>query len=216
MPNMDHTPSRRASARKCGELLQATEDWLEEIARTIRRQGSRLRGKAAVARRVGKTVGRLKVSKHFEIRCEDDDLSWNHRQDRIDREAEFDGLRVVRTSLDKDSIGADETVEAYECLAQVEQAFRRIKTGRPGIRPIFVHTRKPWCPRPRLPLHESWQVGTGESRSCQGKLVFFCPVKFRLGHRKAPSRGDLSPSAGEACAEEAPRILKRALRRHDV
>ena len=115
--------------RKRGELLRATEDRLEEIARTVRRQGSRLRGEAAIVRRVGDAVGRLKVSKHFEIRCEDDDLSWSRRQDRIDREAELDGLWVVRTSLDADCIGRDEAVAAYERLAQVEQAFR----------PIFVY-----------------------------------------------------------------------------
>ena len=125
--------------RKRGELLQAAEGRLEEIARTVRRKGSRLRGKAEIARRVGAAVSRLKVSKHFEIRCEDDDLSWSRRQDRIDREAALDGLWVVRTSLDADCIGADEAVEAYKSLSQVEQAFRQIKTGRLRIRPIFVY-----------------------------------------------------------------------------
>ena len=126
--------------RKRGELLQAAEDRLKEIARTVRRKGSRLRGKAEIARRVGEAVGRLKVSKHFEIRCEDDSLSWSRRQDRIDREAALDGLRVVRTSLDEESIGADEAVAAYERLGQVEQAFRQFKTGRLRIRPIFVYS----------------------------------------------------------------------------
>ena len=61
-----------------------------------------------IARRVGAAVGRLNVSKQFESRCEDDNLSWSRRQYRIDREAEFDGLWVVRTSLDADCIGPDE------------------------------------------------------------------------------------------------------------
>ena len=125
--------------RKRDELLRAAEDRLGEIARTVRRKGSRLRGEAAIARRVGAAIGRLKVSKHFEIRCGDDDLSWSRRQDRIDREAALDGLWVVRTSLDADCIGADEAVEAYKSLGQVEQAFRQIKTGRLRIRPIFVY-----------------------------------------------------------------------------
>ena len=125
--------------RKRDELLQATENRLERIARIVRRRGSRLRGKEAIARRVGEAVGRLKVSKHFEIQCEDDNLSWSRRQERINREAELDGLWVVRTSLDADSIGPDEAVEAYKSLARVEQAFRQIKTGRLRIRPIFVY-----------------------------------------------------------------------------
>ena len=83
-----------------------------------------------IRRRVGEATDRLKVSKHFDIRCEADNLSWSRLQDRIDREGELDGIRVVRTDLDQDSIGADEAVEACKSLARVEQAFRQIKTGR--------------------------------------------------------------------------------------
>ena len=124
--------------RKRDELLQAAEDRLEEIARTVRRKGSRLRGEAAIARRVGNAVGRLKVSKHFEIRCGDDDLSWNRRQNRIDREAELDGLRGVRTSLGEDGIGADEAVAAYECLSPSTFCISTMISGT---------RRRPW-PRP--------------------------------------------------------------------
>ena len=126
--------------RKRDELLQAMENRLEEIARIVRRRGSRLRGKEDIARRVGEAVGRLKVSKHFEIECEDGGLSWSRRQARIDREAALDGIWVVRTSLGAESIGPDEAVEAYKSLARVEQAFRQIKTGRLRVRPIFVYS----------------------------------------------------------------------------
>ena len=112
-----------------------------------------MRGEAAIARGVGNAVGRLKVSKHFEIRCEDDNFSWSLRQDRIDREAGLDGLWVVRTSLDADCIGPDEAVEAYKSLSRVEQAFRQIKTGRPGIRPIFVYAEARIRARAFLCMH---------------------------------------------------------------
>ena len=126
--------------RKRDELLQAMENRLEEIARIVRRRGSRLRGKEDIARRVGEAVGRLKVSKHFEIECEDGGLSWSRRQARIDREAALDGIWVVRTSLGAESIEPDEAVEACKSLARVEQAFRQIKTGRLRVRPIFVYS----------------------------------------------------------------------------
>ena len=61
-------------------------------------------------------------------------------EDRLDREAELDRLWVVRTGLGEDCIGPDEAVEAYERLAQVEQAFRQIKTERLRIRPVFVYS----------------------------------------------------------------------------
>ena len=126
--------------RKRGELLKAMEDRLEAIARTAGRPGSRLRGREAIARRVGEGAGRLKVAKHFDIKCEDGGLSWSRRQEKIDQEAALDGIWVVRTSLGDGSLGAGEAVEAYKSLARVEQAFRRIKTGRLRIRPVFVRS----------------------------------------------------------------------------
>ena len=126
--------------RKRGELLDAMEGRLEEIRRAAGSRGSRLRGREAIARRVGEGTGRLKVAKHFDIKCEDGGLSWSRRQDRIDREAALDGIWVVRTSLGAASIGASEAVDACRSLARVEQAFRQIKTGRPRTGPVFVRS----------------------------------------------------------------------------
>ena len=116
------------------------EGRLEEIRRAAGSRGSRLRGREAIARRVGEDTGRLKVAKHFEIECGDGGLSWSRRQERIDREAALDGIWVVRTSLGAGSVGPDEAVEAYKSLAKVEQAFRQIKTGRLRTGPVFVHS----------------------------------------------------------------------------
>ena len=126
--------------RKRKELLEAMEGRLEAIRRAAGSRGSRLRGKEAVARRVGADTARLKVAKHFKIECEDRGLSWRRLQDNIDQEAALDGIYVIRTSLGAGSIGPDEAVEAYKSLAKVEQAFRQIKTGRLRVRPVFVHS----------------------------------------------------------------------------
>ena len=126
--------------RKRKELLEAMEGRLEAIRRAAGSRGSRLRGKEAIARRVGADTARLKVAKHFEIECGDRGLSWCRLQDNIDREAALDGIHVIRTSLGAGSIGPDEAVEAYKSLAKVEQAFRQIKTGRLKVRPVFVYS----------------------------------------------------------------------------
>ena len=125
--------------RKRAELPDAMEGRLEEIRHAAGSRGSRLRGRKAVARRVGEGTARLKVAKRFEIECGDGGLSWRRLQDRIDREAALDGIHVVRTSLGAGS-GPDEAVEACRSLAKVEQAFRRIKTGRLKARPVFVRS----------------------------------------------------------------------------
>ena len=168
--------------RKRDELLQAMEDRLEEIARIVRRRGSRLRGKEDIARRVGEAVGRLKVSKHFEIECEDGGLSWSRRQERIDREAALDGLWVVRTSLGAESIGPDEAVEALQELCadssaisagHVKTRFRiRCPSVEAGGMTSFLRASdrrgtggRGLAPRPRRPVAaETVFIGAAEGR----------------------------------------------------
>lgn len=55
-------------------------------------------------------------------------------------EARLDGLYVIRTNLPAQSLSAEEVVGAYKSLAQVERAFRSIKTIDLEIRPVFHWT----------------------------------------------------------------------------
>ena len=130
---------RDERARKREELLQATEAILADIARSVRRQGSQLRGRDRINRRVGRDANRRKVEKHFTITVTDDDLTWARDEAKIAAEARLDGIYVVRTSLAAEAIGAAEAVEAYKSLARVEQAFRAIKTTRLKVRPVYVY-----------------------------------------------------------------------------
>ena len=130
---------RDERARKREDLLQATEAILEEIARSVRRPGSQLRGRDRINRRVGRDANRRKVEKHFTITVTDDDLTWARDEAKIAAEARLDGIYVVRTSLGAEAIGADEAVEAYKSLASVERAFRAIKTTRLKVRPVYVY-----------------------------------------------------------------------------
>ena len=130
---------REERRRKREALLEATEETLSEIRAMVRRKGSRLRGAAAIGRRVGREANRRKVEKHFEVRITDDDLTFHRRQARIDAEARLDGVYVVRTSLDADALAAGEAVWAYKSLTRVERAFRNLKTGHLEVRPVYVY-----------------------------------------------------------------------------
>ncbi len=130
---------RAERARKREALLQATEAALETIAKAVRGPGKQLRGREAINRRVGRDVGRTKVAKHFEIEVGADWIRWSRRGERIAAEAQLDGVYIIRTSLEADRLGADETVEAYKSLAQVERAFRSLKTGQLEVRPVYVY-----------------------------------------------------------------------------
>ena len=101
---------RQERARKREDLLRDTEKILQTIASAVRSPRSRLRGQQAINRRVGRDVSRKKVEKHFVIEVTDDDIRWSRRQEKIDAEAQLDGIYVIRTSLEASAIGAGEAV----------------------------------------------------------------------------------------------------------
>ena len=129
---------REERARKREDLLRATEETLETIAAAVR--SGRLKGRQGINRRVGRDANRRKVEKHFEITVTDDAITWSRRQERIAAEGRLDGVYVIRTSLGPEAIGPEAAVVAYKSLAQVERAFRVLKTSRLEIRPVHVYS----------------------------------------------------------------------------
>jgi transposase len=126
-------------ARKREELLAATEQALEKIAAATRRDKRRLRGQAAIALRAGKVLDHYKMGKHFRLTIEDSRFSFVRDEAAIAREAALDGLYVIRTNVNAQGLEAPEVVRAYKHLAQVERAFRSLKSVDLHIRPIFHH-----------------------------------------------------------------------------
>lgn len=124
-------------ARKRAELLAATEAELATIATAVARKRNPLRGSPAIALRVGRCVDHYHMAKHFELTITDTTFAWWRKQDGIDAEAALDGLYVIRTSLAENQLDANAVVAAYKSLAQVERAFRSIKTVDLRVRPVF-------------------------------------------------------------------------------
>jgi len=123
-------------ARKRHELLDATERKLHEVQSRVRRDKKPLRGKDAIGVAVGKVVDRYKMAKHFDITIADDDLIIERKSQSIDAEAALDGIYVVRTNVRAEALDSTSTVKAYKSLANVERAFRSLKTVDLDIRPI--------------------------------------------------------------------------------
>ena len=123
-------------ARKRAALLAATEQDLAKIVAATRRARAPLRGRAQIALKVGAVLGRRKVAKHFGLTITDEGLSFVRDEAAIAREAALDGFYVVRTSMPAASLDAAATVLAYKSLAQLERAFRSLKTVDLEVRPI--------------------------------------------------------------------------------
>ncbi len=127
----------RERARKREDLLQATEKDLKVIATAVSRRAKSLRGAALIGVRVGTVLNKYKMGKHFDLAITDTSFSFTRKSKEIAAEAARDGLYVVRTSLPAEAIGDSGTVRAYKSLAQVERAFRCMKTVDLQVRPIY-------------------------------------------------------------------------------
>ncbi len=124
---------RRAKSRE--SLLMATGKLLQKLCNRV--ESGKLRGAAKIGVAVGKVVNKHKVAKHFDIVITDTTLTCTINQERVKAEAALDGIYVVRTSLAKKRMDANGVVLAYKRLANVERAFRSLKTVDLHVRPIF-------------------------------------------------------------------------------
>lgn len=121
-------------AHKREELLQATEKNLEKVRAMV--QTGRLRGQDKIGVRVGKVINQYKVAKHFTLDIQDRSFAFQRQVERIAAEAALDGIYVIRTSLPATRMDAADCVRHYKSLAQVERAFRILKSIDLRIRPI--------------------------------------------------------------------------------
>jgi transposase len=121
-------------AHKRESLLESTEKNLEKVRRSV--ANARLRGQDEIGVRVGKVVNQYKVAKHFRLTITDDTFVFERNPESIAAEAALDGVYIIRTSVPAARMDAAECVRRYKSLAQVERAFRSLKTIDLKVRPI--------------------------------------------------------------------------------
>jgi len=127
-------------ARKRSELLAATEKDLARIQARVQRPNKPLRGAAAIGQAVGAVLGKRKMAKHYVISITDEAFSFTQNQAAIAAEVALDGVYVIRTNVPERQCAAADAVRAYKSLAEVEQAFRSMKTVDLELRPVFHWT----------------------------------------------------------------------------
>lgn len=125
-------------AHKREDLLVATERSLQAIQACV--QAGRLRGADAIGLRVGRAVNQYKMAKHFELAIEERSFTFERKHEAIAEEAALDGIYIIRTSVDAQRMDAPECVRNYKALANVERAFRSLKTVDLKVRPIHHRT----------------------------------------------------------------------------
>lgn len=121
--------------------LKKSRRHIESIAKQLAKLSQKidkgqLHGQDNIGVRVGKVINKYKVGKHFKLDIRDNDLSFEINPEKVKEEAALDGIYIVRTSLSKQRMDADETVRSYKLLSQAERAFRSFKTVDLMVRPI--------------------------------------------------------------------------------
>jgi DDE family transposase len=121
-------------ARKRESLLQATEKQLAAIKKRV--TAGTLAGADDIGEAYGKAIGKYKMGKHFRREITDTAFSYQRDQARIAAEAALDGIYVLRTSVDADTLDPAAVVAGYKNLANIERDFRIIKSDDLDLRPI--------------------------------------------------------------------------------
>jgi len=125
-------------AHKRRSLIAATIKELEKVRQMVVRAS--LRGKDQIGVRVGTVVNKYKMQKHFALKINEASFSYSLRENAVAQETALDGIYVIRTSLSTEQLDSAETVRRYKSLAEVERAFRSLKTLDLKIRPIHHRT----------------------------------------------------------------------------
>ena len=125
-------------AHKRRSLIAATIKELDKVRQMVVR-GS-LRGKDQIGVRVGTVVNKYKMHKHFVLKISEASFSYSLRENTVAQETALDGIYVIRTNLPTAQMESAEAVRRYKSLAQVERAFRSLKTLDLKIRPIHHRT----------------------------------------------------------------------------
>ena len=121
-------------ARNREDLLAATEKQLAAITKRV--QAGTLAGADDIGEAYGKAIGKYKMGKHFRREITDTTFTYERDRDRIAAEAALDGIYVLRTSVDADTLDPAAVVAGYKNLANIERDFRIIKSDDLDLRPI--------------------------------------------------------------------------------
>jgi transposase len=125
-------------AHKREELLADTETNLQKVKDRV--AAGKLTGADQIGLRVGKVVNQYKVGKHFELDIGERSFTFARKRDSIAAEAALDGIYIIRTSVSRAQMDAPDCVRNYKALANVERAFRSLKTVDLKVRPIHHRT----------------------------------------------------------------------------
>lgn len=127
-------------AREIREVRQSKLDCARRFcAEKNRYLAGHARATVKVSKReVGEKIAKLKIDKWVSVSRHGRVLSLKINDDELEKEEKLDGCYVVKTDLSNTAISKQAVHDRYKDLAEVEWAFRTMKTTLLHLRGIFV------------------------------------------------------------------------------
>jgi transposase len=115
-------------------LLAVATKRLDKVKTSV--AAGRLRDPFAIGRRVEKALASTKMAKHIITEIAEGTFDFHLNDETIAAESALDGIYVIRTTLKETQASAVEVVSYYKNLANLERAFRSMKSIDINVRPI--------------------------------------------------------------------------------
>ena len=133
----------RRNPVRTGEIRDSRASKLRKVcdlcAQKTRYLSQHPRAKVKVAKRIVKEkAGKLKIDKWVDILTRGRNLSVKVKDTELEEEKKLDGCYVIKTDLSVEIASKQTVHDRYKSLAEVEWAFRTMKTALLHIRGIFV------------------------------------------------------------------------------
>ena len=113
-------------------LVEKTRQALDKIASSRRKHSDQ-----DISASVGVILKKWHTGKFFTWSVDKAKLSFEIKHSLIETEESLDGCYIIRTDVSDQLWSAQEAVEHYRGLAQIERAFRNLKTVSLEMRPVY-------------------------------------------------------------------------------
>jgi len=125
------------------EMKANRDEKIDTISRKVAELNAYLvehsKAKSGVAvKQLEQHIQKLKLQSIVSISLEENKLKLQVKQDTLLEAGLLDGCYVIKTNLDSQTLSTQGVHERYKDLAQVEEAFRTLKTGFLEIRPLYL------------------------------------------------------------------------------
>ena len=130
--NNDELRRRRSHERS--SLLEVASAKLDKLKASV--TAGRIKDPAIIGRMIESALSSTKMSKHIKVDVAAGSFDYSIDPESVAKEAASDGIYVIRTTVDEKELDSAGVVEAYKNLANIERAFRSLKTIDVNVRPV--------------------------------------------------------------------------------